>query len=234
MMRSIGFALTLVLAVASSAIAADGRRMLGAHEQKDWMAVGRLNFGDGFCTAALVAPDLVATAAHCLYAPRTGAIRALGNIHFIAGYRLRKFAAHRKAARIDIHPEYSFALRVDSKAIATDLALVKLDSPIEDVAPLPLAPGLSAGDDVLILSYGRDRREIPSIQSPCDVEDRGKAIAILNCDATYGVSGAPVMRMIDGAPHIVAVVSAVRDGSDGAQALVVVLEAALPAVLAAP
>ena len=36
---------------------------------RDWMAVGRLSYqnGQGFCTATLVAPDLILTASHCVY-----------------------------------------------------------------------------------------------------------------------------------------------------------------------
>ena len=35
---------------------------------RDWEAVGRLDRkGEGFCTGALIAPDIVLTAAHCLY-----------------------------------------------------------------------------------------------------------------------------------------------------------------------
>ena len=68
MMRWLAIWLLLAPALAS----ADGRKMLGAHEQDAWSSVGRLNFGDGFCTGALVAPDLVATAAHCLYDKRSG------------------------------------------------------------------------------------------------------------------------------------------------------------------
>ena len=232
------FARATLLAIAAACLAtmaqAEGRKMLGAHEQRHWQAVGRLNFGDGFCTGSLVAADLVVTAAHCVHASRTGAPRRADRIHFVAGYRLRKFADHRKAASVSVHPAYEYARVMRTDQIAADLALVRLSGEIGKAAPLPLASGVAKGDEVLILSYGRDRPEIPSIQSPCLVERNRGGVAVLDCDVTYGVSGAPVMRMIDGAPHIVAVVSAMGEVGGAPRAFAVMLDHSLGAVLGAP
>ncbi len=208
--------------------------MLGAHEQRNWQAVGRLNFGDGFCTASLIAADMVVTAAHCVHAGRTGAQRQVETIHFVAGYRLRKFADHQKAASVTVHPSYKYTRAMRASDIVTDLALVKLAGKIDKAKPLPLAPGVASGDEVLILSYGRDRPEIPSIQSPCFVESQRAGVAVLDCDVTYGVSGAPVMRMVDGVPHIVAVVSAMGRINGQPRAFAVMLDHSLGAVLGAP
>lgn len=224
----------MCLALIAVAATAEGRKMLGAHEQRHWQAVGRLNFGDGFCTGSLVAADMVVTAAHCVHASRTGARRRVETIHFVAGYRLRKYADHQKAASVSVHPAYKYARVMRTEQIAADLALVRLSGEIGKATPLPLAPGVAEGDEVLILSYGRDRPEIPSIQSPCLVERNRAGVAVLDCDVTYGVSGAPVMRIIDGAPHIVAVVSAMGEVNGRPRAFAVMLDHSLGAVLGAP
>lgn len=227
----LGFAL---IAAASIAEAGDGRRMLPAHEQKDWSAVGRLNLGDAFCTATLVAEDLIVTAAHCLYASRTGVRRQAERVNFVAGYRMRRHEGHRRGRSLAIHPDYAFARTALAANVSADLALVRLDEPFADLTPFGLAPGLAVGDEVAILSYGRDRPEAPSIQAPCATLARHGAIAVLDCDVTFGVSGAPVFRLVDGQWRIVAIVSSMGEYKGAQRAFAVALDASLGAVLALP
>ena len=184
--------------------------------------------------ATLVLPDIVVTAAHCLHVKRTGAERSPERTHFVAGYRLRRHQGHRTAADFSIHPGYAMADSNRVAAIGSDLALVKLAEPLEKVPPFSLSSGVTPGDEVTILSYGRDRPEIPSIQSPCAVTARLNAVAVLDCDVTYGVSGAPVFRMIDGSWRIVAVVSAMGEFRGRKHAFAVVLDEAMGDLLATP
>ncbi len=71
-----------------------------ADTARAWEAVGRVNLvGTGFCTGTLIAPNLVLTAAHCMYDKRTGARVATRDIQFLAGWRDGRAAATRPNSR---------------------------------------------------------------------------------------------------------------------------------------
>ena len=66
-------------------------------------AIGRVNRqGGGFCSGTLIAPDKVLTTARCLWDVRLRRWTATADLHFLAGYHLGKFLAHRKAKAIEL------------------------------------------------------------------------------------------------------------------------------------
>ncbi len=70
-------------------------------DSRGWQAVGRLNMGaNSFCTGALIAPDLVLTAAHCMFDRKRGARMRDDEIEFLADWRGGRAAAYRERAPV--------------------------------------------------------------------------------------------------------------------------------------
>ena len=209
-MRRVLIALAL-LAAPAAAQDSGLSAMQTLDQAKGWEAVGRLDLGQtGFCTASLVAEDVVLTAAHCLFDAATGARRDLASLQFLAGWRNGRAAAYRAVTAAEILPDYDFAAGQTPARMGRDLALLRLDQPIRlpSVAPYPVAPAPMAGDQVGVVSYAQDRAEAPSIQQVCRVIGAEAPLLILSCSVEFGSSGAPVFVLGQGGASIAAVVSA--------------------------
>lgn len=183
-------------------------------ESRNWAGVGRLDIIDkGFCTAALIQNRLILTAAHCLY-DTDGSLISPDRFIFEAGLRDGRAEASRGISRILPHPDYNHdGPSTDTAEVANDIALLELDQPIRNgrITPYAIAPKPQAGDEIGIVSYGRDRANAASLQEVCNVIERQSGVILMDCNITFGSSGAPVFSMTDGTPQIVSVVSAMAD-----------------------
>jgi V8-like Glu-specific endopeptidase len=180
-------------------------------DSQGWEAVGRLDIqGKGFCTAALIRESLILTAAHCLY-DEDGTLIDSDRFEFRAGLRDGRASATRAIKRAIPHPDYhatgdAFA----PLEVAVDIAVLELERPIQNnrIRPYLIATRPLTGDEIGIVSYGRGREDVPSLQEVCSVLGRQTGVIVMTCDVDFGSSGAPVFTIRDGETRIASVVSA--------------------------
>jgi protease YdgD len=209
-----------VLGITPTLAAADGSgltRLTQRGELLGWEAVGRLDMASGFCTGTLIAPDLVLTAAHCLYDGESGQMRDTSQMVFRAGYRDGKAIAEVRVARGVAPQTYQPLNAPKQQNIRNDVALLQLAQSIPAItaAPFALHSGSAPDGKISVVSYGRGRAEALSWQRECSLLDRAYGMMAFDCDVTFGSSGAPVFANENGRARILSLISAgVMEGDE--------------------
>ncbi len=78
-----------------------------------------------------------------------------------------------------------------------------------------------------MLSYGGPSGEAAQMQSGCSLTRHQQGVILSSCQAQFGTSGAPVIQMRKGKPHIVSIVSAKARADQQPVALAVTVADAL-------
>lgn len=177
--------------------------------QYPWSAMGRLNNGlGGHCSGVLVGPRLLATAAHCLWNPRTRAPIPVTSLTFVAGYDRGNYLKASKVARMHPAPGWNLATNNAGAGLsgrADDWALLELEEPLGDSVGW-IAPGADPqpGQGVTAAGYGKDKAHVPTAHLGCAVLERRGGLFINDCDAVQGDSGGPMLVWQGGQPQLAA------------------------------
>jgi V8-like Glu-specific endopeptidase len=200
----------------------DDARSKVTSRRAPWSAIGKLFLPDGgWCTATLVARDLVLTAAHCVIATKTKRLKS-GTFSFYPGYIDGVGDISSTATYIWWGTNDPATYRGD------DWALLRLHDPLGNSAGWMGVRGMDLSDYLhdprfYAAGYSSDFRggDSASWEKGCVFTkvDVGRHVFLHNCDSTCGASGGPIFEYDDVnqplSNHIVALqVAEFRDGGE--------------------
>ena len=164
-------------------------------EHRDCVAI---RIGSGHCCGALVAPDTVVTAAHCV---STG-----DDLHVLIGSRIRSPEHVVRVADVLPHPRY------DAATHAHDIALLILEEEVNDV-PCALIASCAAIDAARVVraaGFGNNNAHA----SVAAGSRRGVHIPVVSA-ACSGTAGRLLFRCHEGTELVIGKPALARDGCTG-------------------
>jgi protease YdgD len=222
-----------LLALTTSEVAAQGTDAAPRRDTRTrvdvreapWNSIGKLQAVAGSlrttCTAVLIDPRMVLSAAHCLFNIRTRRYFLPSSLHFVAGLEGQGMVAAALADKVLTGSGYD----PDNPAatMGSDWALITLAAPVASaVRALSLNPqSPAAGTAVVVGGYARNNPNVMTADMKCNVvgsavDAQGGRLILHDCAVVQGISGAPLLVKTDLGWSIVGInVAQARSGGMG-------------------
>ncbi|MEM9333194.1 MAG: trypsin-like serine protease [Pseudomonadota bacterium] len=159
----------------------------------DW--IGRVNYAGysmrSHCTGALIAPNLVLTAAHCLVSGRTEKPFKPKNVIFRAGYHLGKSKADAQGAHFIFLKGYLEA-QSDAEKVKRDAAIIVLQDEINlDAGKISTIDATHGSLE--FQGYSISKPHVLTGSEDCSRKSSHSKLFLVSCTAAFGQSGSPVL-----------------------------------------
>ena len=180
--------------------------------QAPWRSVGLLQFSDGSCTATLIGPRLIATAAHCMEGDTSG--HPKGYV-FRAGSNDDQDLGRANVVGAVVAPDYRSESAPPGGGNGNDWALLTLDRDLGTELGY-IRPYVFDKADLTAIREGRfvvsqagyswDTGSHLSGHMNCQILTAYRDGSMIHtCDTTRGDSGSPIMAQINGEWRLIAV-----------------------------
>ena len=149
-----------ILLALATASGQEAPPIVGGEETLEHPSSGALMMNQGgqgmfFCSATLIHPEWLATAAHCVEAAEEHFGRSGVGVDFVLGSDVHRSGGvdhELEVAELVVHPEY------DRQRLRHDIGLMRLDGLFYDITPAPLSdarPGNQwRGEDLTFVGFG--------------------------------------------------------------------------------